>query len=93
LILREAVRAAYRFTAAPTWKDYIISAVTVSNNITDKDLETYIRNNAVVGDHSVGTASMSPRGASYGVVDPDLRVKGLAGLRIVDISVAVTSII
>jgi choline dehydrogenase len=30
---------------------------------------------------------MAPNGAPYGVVDPDLRVKGLIGLRIVDLSV------
>ncbi|KAJ7881442.1 aryl-alcohol oxidase [Mycena leptocephala] len=37
--------------------------------------------------HPVGTAGMSPKGATWGVVDPDLSVKGLTGLRIVDLSV------
>lgn len=37
--------------------------------------------------HALGTAAMSPKNANYGVVDPDLRVKGAAGLRIVDASV------
>ncbi|KAJ7853173.1 hypothetical protein B0H14DRAFT_2354486 [Mycena olivaceomarginata] len=32
---------------------------------------------------------MSPRGAQYGVVDPDLKVKGIAGLRVIDASVLV----
>jgi choline dehydrogenase-like flavoprotein len=30
---------------------------------------------------------MSPRGASWGVVDPDMKVKGAIGLRVVDASV------
>lgn len=33
---------------------------------------------------------MSPKGADYGVVDPDLKVKGIRGLRIVDASVMVS---
>ena len=36
--------------------------------------------------HAVGTAAMSERGASWGVLDPDLRVKGTKGLRVVDAS-------
>ncbi len=32
---------------------------------------------------------MSPKGAEYGVVDPDLLVKGVKGLRIVDAAVIV----
>ena len=38
------------------------------------------------GLHGVGTAAMSERGAQWGVLDPDLRVKGTAGLRVVDAS-------
>ena len=36
--------------------------------------------------HGVGTAAMSSRGAQWGVLDPDLRVKGTTGLRVVDAS-------
>ena len=36
------------------------------------------------GFHAVGTAGMSRRGAPWGVLDPDLRVKGTRGLRVVD---------
>ena len=34
--------------------------------------------------HAVGTAAISERGAPWGVLDPDLRVKGTKGLRVVD---------
>ena len=34
--------------------------------------------------HAVGTAGMSRRGAPWGVLDPDLKVKGTHGLRVVD---------
>lgn len=37
--------------------------------------------------HALGTAAMSPEGASWGVVDPDLWVKTTVGLRVVDASV------
>ena len=36
--------------------------------------------------HAVGTAAMSQRGAPWGVLDPDLRVKGTKGLRVIDAS-------
>ena len=36
--------------------------------------------------HAVGTAAISPRGVPWGVLDPDLRVKGTKGLRVVDAS-------
>ena len=41
--------------------------------------------------HPTGTSSMSPVGANWGVVDPDLRVKGVSGLRVADLSVLVST--
>jgi len=38
------------------------------------------------GVHAVGTAGISRRGDPWGVLDPDLRVKGTNGLRVVDAS-------
>lgn len=87
-VMREAVRRARRFAAASAWGGYIIAPVgDLGNATTDAELDDYIRSNTATIFHPVGTAAMSPRGASWGVVDPDLLVKGLAGLRVVDVSV------
>jgi choline dehydrogenase-like flavoprotein len=39
--------------------------------------------------HAVGSCQMSAKNASTGCVDPDLKVKGTKGLRIIDGSVLV----
>jgi choline dehydrogenase len=88
-IMREAIKSSLRFAAAPAWTDYIISPVSFNSSSTDEELDAYIRANAGTVFHPTGTAGMSPEGAKYGVVDPDLRVKGLNGLRVVDVSVLV----
>ncbi|KAF4621592.1 hypothetical protein D9613_012602 [Agrocybe pediades] len=87
---RESIKAALRFVAAPAWTDYVVApfgsifAVGVTNDTT---IETYVRGQAGSAFHPVGTAAMSAFGASNGVVNPDLTVKGADGLRIVDASV------
>ncbi|KAJ7757048.1 aryl-alcohol oxidase [Mycena metata] len=88
--LREAVKMTHRFLNATAWQGYILQPASFSNlsfGATDEEIETYIRANAAPNGHVVGTASMSPKGASYGVVDPDLTVKGVRGLRVVDASI------
>lgn len=84
-IIREGIRSARRLAEAPAIKNYVGSALYTPE--TDAELDEYIRGNATNLHHPVGTAGMSARDAKYGVVDPDLRVKGVAGLRVVDSSV------
>ncbi|KAK0477901.1 alcohol oxidase [Armillaria novae-zelandiae] len=79
-IMQAAINASQRFVAASAWDDYILEFV---SNTT----EAAIRDGADTLWHPVGTASMSPRHADWGVVDPDLKMKGLKGVRIVDASV------
>jgi choline dehydrogenase-like flavoprotein len=91
-IMRYAVRSALRFAAAAPWAGYVIAPPAgVNSTSTDAEIDAYIRQNAGTVFHPVGTASISPCGAKFGVVDPDLRVKGLTGLRVVDLSVMVRS--
>jgi len=82
--MREAIRAARRFAKAPVFSDYIIRLEDTA--VTDAELDVFIRQSAITVSHCVGTASMSPKGADYGVLDPDLRVKKVLGLRVVDSS-------
>ncbi|KAJ7197069.1 hypothetical protein B0H12DRAFT_1330199 [Mycena haematopus] len=86
VIMREAVKSAIRYTTAPAWKGYVLSVFGLTNT-TDAGIEEYIRDNAGTIFHIAGSVSMSAKGASWGVVDPDLTVKGLTGLRVVDLSV------
>jgi len=90
--MREGVKSARRFITAPAWNGYTTGWFTGANATTDDEIDAFIRSTAVSTFHAVGTASMSPKGAPWGVVDPDLRVKGVVGLRIVDNSVVVGSV-
>lgn len=84
-ILREAVKKALLFVQAPVFQGYVLSPT--FNATTDDEIDALIRQNGRTIYHPVSTAAMSPFGADYGVVDPDLRVKGASGLRIVDASI------
>ncbi|KAJ7300526.1 pyranose dehydrogenase [Mycena albidolilacea] len=84
---REAIKKVLNFFKAPIWRDYIIAPIVDVENLTDDALDQFIRNSASAAFHLVGTAAMSAKGARYGVVDSDLRVKGVSRLRIIDASV------
>jgi len=53
--------------------------------VTNEELRAYVRREAETLYHPVGTAAMG--GAESAVVDPALRVRGVAGLRVVDAAV------
>jgi len=73
----------------PAWKGEIICpfAPTPSAGAAYAEIETFARGNAGSVWHPTGTAAMSPVGARGGVVDPGLKVKGVEGMRVVDLSV------
>ena len=53
----------------------------------DKAIEKFLRENINTTWHSLGTAKMAPR-AQKGVVDQNLTVYGVEGLKVVDLSIA-----
>ncbi|KAJ2927308.1 hypothetical protein H1R20_g9787, partial [Candolleomyces eurysporus] len=87
LTIKEGVNALKRFFAAPAWEDYRLSIQSDFPENDEAALDEYIRNATDHAAHPVGTASMSAKGAKNGVVDPDLKLKKAAGLRVVDASV------
>ncbi|KAF8218259.1 pyranose dehydrogenase [Mycena galopus ATCC 62051] len=84
---RQAVKKLLRFVQASTWRDYIIAPVVDLESLSEAGLDEHIRNTTVSAAHLVGTAAMSSKDAQYGVVNPDLLVKGASGIRIIDASV------
>ncbi|KAJ7584486.1 aryl-alcohol oxidase [Mycena floridula] len=85
-VLRESIRSVRRFLEAPAWSNFILSSFS-TNATSDGDLDAYIRATAGTVFHPTGTASLTSANAAYGVVNPDLKVKGVDGLRVVDASV------
>ncbi|KAJ7471265.1 glucose dehydrogenase short protein [Mycena galericulata] len=84
---RESIKSAYRFVQAPVWQDYVIAPTMDLSNLSTDALDEFIRNNASPSSHLVSTSAMTARNASYGVVNPDLLVKGIRGLSIIDASI------
>ncbi|KAK0186635.1 alcohol oxidase [Armillaria mellea] len=76
-IMQYAITSAQKFVTSPAWEGYILGIAT----------NTTIRDGVASLDHSMGTASMSPPDADWGVVDPDLKLKSAKGVRIVDASI------
>ncbi|KAE9400392.1 alcohol oxidase [Gymnopus androsaceus JB14] len=87
--MREAIRTAIAFFSAPAWDEYIVGPTSNLAAALESDdaLDEYIRSIGGPNEHVVGTASMTAEDADYGVVNPDLLVKCVEGLRIVDASV------
>lgn len=86
------MKASKRFASAHAWAGYVLSPYGggMSESESDADIDAYVREQASTMFHPVGTASMSAWDAEWGVVDPDLKVKGVEGVRVVDASVFVS---
>ncbi|ESK84507.1 aryl-alcohol oxidase [Moniliophthora roreri MCA 2997] len=86
--LREGLRAVHQFMTSPLFDGFVLSsALPIPPDASDEEFDTHIRNTVLNVQHITGTAAMTAKDAGWGVVDPDLRVKGVEGLRVVDASV------
>jgi len=87
--LRRGLRAARRIYATSPQADLIEKELVPGVSIdSDSELDAYIRANASVTQHPVGTCSMAPGPGR--VVDAELRVQGVDGLRVADASIMPT---
>lgn len=90
--MREAILAARRYVKSPAFAGYIIEEVSgIPNDIAG--IDAYLRATVGVVFHPTGTAMMTTKDAGYGVVNPDLKVKGAVGLRVVDASIFVSILV
>lgn len=89
-VLVRGVKLARRILRAPSLKKLVSEELEPSRDdaVTDQVLETYVRQRAKTVYHPVGTCKMGVDAQS--VVDPQLRVHGVARLRVCDASVIPT---
>jgi choline dehydrogenase len=86
---RECIRLVRRIYNTPPLGDLIESETSPGVDIvSDADIDAFTRRTAEVGHHPVGTCAMGA--GEMAVVDPQLRVRGLSGLRVVDASIMPT---
>ncbi|KAH6912220.1 pyranose dehydrogenase [Coprinopsis sp. MPI-PUGE-AT-0042] len=83
LALQEGFKNTARFFSGEAWGGQV-GALSPSGNVSAKDWESSIKRTIGTFGHPVGSTAMSAKGSTKGVVDPDLRVKGVTGIRVID---------
>ena len=88
--LREAIRLCARLTEHESFRPLVhgLASITEADLETDETLDAWIHQNVSTTFHSCGSARMGPDGDAMAVVDQHCRVRGVEGLRVVDLSVA-----
>jgi choline dehydrogenase len=86
---RECIRLVRRVYNTPPLGNLIESETSPGLDVvSDADIDAFTRRTAEVGHHPVGTCAMGT--GEMAVVNPELRVRGLSGLRVVDASIMPT---
>ncbi|EAU90676.2 aryl-alcohol oxidase [Coprinopsis cinerea okayama7 len=89
--LKEGIRLAKKFFSGPVCDGYITSFLGPDPDmLSEVEFDAVVRDNLSGFSHAVGTSAMTRKGDKRGVVNPDLKVKGVKLLRIVDGSVVIT---
>lgn len=91
LFFRRALRQGRKISEQPALAEFIESELLPGGSVmTDDEVDAYVRETLSTCHHQVGTCKMGVD--PLAVVDPQLRVKGVAGLRVADASIMPTLI-
>ncbi|KAF7305845.1 phosphoribosylaminoimidazole carboxylase [Mycena chlorophos] len=91
-IIRAGVRAAFAFAGSAPFEGYVVepypsNGIALTADATDAEIDAYVKASVGTIFHPVGTAVMASEHSSKGVVNTDFTVKGINGLRVVDVSI------
>lgn len=87
--IKRAIHLMERIFTMPALRDALVGPCNPAAALTSEAaLDQYVRENAGIGYHAVGTCRMGSD--SQSVVDPELRVRGVEGLRVIDASIMPT---
>ncbi len=86
--IRDGLKLVRRMGVTPPLADFVARELKPGEATqSDDELDAYIRATAATAHHPLGTCKMGPAGDPMAVVDPELRVRGIERLRVVDASV------
>merc|ERR1712146_270714 len=86
--LREGIKLARKIVSTQPFDRYRGEEVFPGPSVqSDEDIDNYIRDSIHTSNAVVGTCKMSHDADSMGVVTPDLKVRGVKNLRVIDASV------
>ncbi|MGA8757696.1 MAG: choline dehydrogenase [Stellaceae bacterium] len=86
--IREGLKLVRRICATPPLSDFAAGELVPGSGVqSDEALDAYVRETAATAHHPLGTCKMGRLTDPTAVVDPELKVLGVEGLRVVDASV------
>ena len=86
--IRDGLKLVRRLCATPPLSDFVAQELMPGPDVeSDAALDAYIRATAATAHHPLGTCRMGVAGDDMAVVDQELRLYGVDGLRVVDASV------
>jgi choline dehydrogenase/4-pyridoxate dehydrogenase len=86
--IRDGLKLVRRMTQTPPLSAFVARELAPGSAVqNDDELDAYIRATAATAHHPLGTCRMGPENDTMAVVDRELRVRGMDGLRVVDASV------